>query len=439
MPLTVQRPPHETFLWLLLCERWHLRTPEVSVCTQSYGCHPSLPEHVMKTANPGVCPDASTGEHAHQMNKSGNDIDSGRLPSLHMARRANVNSAVLALSNGLPYRITKYNRSSKAHEIISVKPGAGCVRLMQTLASFLGHGREPTDIRAEAIQTPAQLRGQFPGSAVWTASLFNAGDEQQNNGEWLSRVVTGKFRPDAGTLLDGYKKYYACDMAGECSSNRCPNCWSGEALETVSIECSRYLRVPMVASCGLGRLKGGDVKSAAQPGPRDDWALGSGGGENVEVHRQPSTMGEAGRVEPRDLSIVKVLYFFCHQGNRPLWDGNPPPLTWWVLGYEYTGVRHGNNRTPDSVTGHPILQLRGRGRPVVYPADAIYRQVHLYHACPLRSEAGPDSSDVCKEEGAGGGNKVWRHCFREATPDTAGYDRYLVNECHHSVNQDTFI
>eukprot|EP00752_Nemacystus_decipiens_P012290 g10896.t1 len=253
----------------------------------------------------GVCPDASTGEHAHQMNKSGKAVDCGRMPSLHMAKRANVNSAILALSNGLPYRVTKYNRRSKAHEIISVKPGAGCVRLMQSLASFLGHDRVPTDIRAEAIQSPAQLRGQFPGSAVWAASLFNAGDEQQNDGGWLSRVVTSKFRPDAGTLLDGYFKYYACDMAGECSSSRCPNCWSGDALETVNIEYSRYLRVPMVASCGLGRLKGGDVKSADQPGPRDDWALGNGGGESVEVHRQPSTMGEAGRVEPRDLSIVK--------------------------------------------------------------------------------------------------------------------------------------
>lgn len=383
------------------------------------------------------------------MNKSGKAVDCGRMPSLHMAKRANVNSALVALSNGLPYRITKYNRSSNAHEVVSVKPGAGCVQLMQSLASFLGHARVPTDIHAKAIQTPAQLRGQFQGSAVRTASLFNAGagapalNEQQDGGEWLSRLESCKFRPVNATLLGGYKKFFACDMAGACSSIRCPNCWVRDDLETVTIECSRYLRVPMAASCGVGRLKGGDVKSAAQPGPRDDWALGSGGGDNVEVHQQPSTMGEAGRVDPRDLSLVKVLYFFRHQGNPPLMGGAPPPLTWWVLGYDYTGVRHGNDRAPDSVTGHPTLQLRGRGRPVVYPADAIHRQVHLYHACPLRGEHGADdSSHVCKEVvvgGSSGRRRVWRHYFREATPGTDGYDRYLVNECYHSINQDTFI
>ncbi|CAB1108532.1 unnamed protein product [Ectocarpus sp. CCAP 1310/34] len=398
----------------------------------------------------GVCPDASTGEHAHQMNKSGKAVDCGRMPSLHMAKSANVNSALVALSNGLPYRINKYNRSSNAHELVSVKPGAGCVQLMQSLASFLGHARVPTDIHAKAIQTPAQLRGQFQGSAVWTASLFNAGagapalNEQQDGGEWLSRLESSKFRPDNAALLGGYKKFFACDMAGACSNICCPNCWVADDLETVTIECSRYLRVPMAASCGVGRLKGGDVKSAAQPGPRDDWALGSGGGDNVEVHQQPSTMGEAGRVDPRDLSLVKVLYFFRHQGNPPLMGGAPPPLTWWVLGYDYTGVRHGNDRAPDSVTGHPTLQLRGRGRPVVYPADAIHRQVHLYHACPLRGEHGADDrSHVCKEEvvvgGSSGRRRVWRHYFREATPGTDGYDRYLVNECHHSINQDTVI
>ncbi|CAN0472346.1 unnamed protein product [Ectocarpus sp. 12 AP-2014] len=391
----------------------------------------------------GICPDASTGEHTHQVNKSGRGVDCGRSPSLHMAKRANVNSAFLALSNGLPYRVTKYNRQTKMHEIVTVRPGDGCVRLMQSLASFLGHDRVPTDIHAEAVQTPAQLSGQYPGSAVWTASLFNNGDEQQLDGDWRPRLVSSKFRPDEQTLLRAYQTYYGCGMAGPCSSSRCPNCWDGDTLQQASIDCSRYIRAPMVASCGLGRLKGGDVKSAAQAGPRDEWALGSGGGDNVEVYKQLPPMPAAGRADPTDLTLVKVLYFFRHKGNRPLMGGNPPPLTWWVLGYEYTGVAHANDRVPDSITGHPTLNLRARGRPAVYPVSAIYRQVHLYHACSLSGEGETGSSHVCGVvtggEGSGRGAGAWRHRFRQATPGTTGYDKYLLNECHHSINQDTFV
>ncbi|CAB1106243.1 unnamed protein product [Ectocarpus sp. CCAP 1310/34] len=390
----------------------------------------------------GLCPDASTCEHTHQTNKSGRSVDCGRNPSKHMAQRANVNSALLALSNGLPYSVTRYNRQDRVHEIVSVRPGDGCVRLMKSLASLVGHDGVPTDIHAEAVQTPAQLRGQFPGSAVWTASLFKTGDEQRQDGDWLLRVASSKFRPDGQTLLRGYKKYYGCDMSGTCTSSRCPNCWGGDgALEYLSIDCSRCIRVPMAASCGLGRLKGGDVKSTSQPGPRDEWALGSGGGDNVEVHKQASAWAEVGRADPRDLNLVKVLYFFRHKGNRPLMGGHPPPLTWWVLGYEYTGIGHANDRVTDSVTGHPTLQLRARGRPEVYPVSAIYRQVHLYHACPLNGDPETDGSQFCGVAGGGGSSHggVWRHRFRQATPGTAGYDRYLYNECHHSINQDTFV
>ncbi|CAB1113781.1 unnamed protein product [Ectocarpus sp. CCAP 1310/34] len=180
-----------------------------------------------------------------------------------MAKRANLNSALLALSNGLPYRVARYNRRDRVHEIVAVQPGDGCVRIMQSLASFLGHNRVPTDIHAEAVQTPSQLRGQFPGSALWTSSLFKTGDEQLQDGEWQLRV------------------------------GRCPDCWDGDTLDD-SIDCSQYLRVPMVASCGVGRLKGGDVKSVTKPGPRDEWALGSGGGDNVEVHKQPSAGSRRG-------------------------------------------------------------------------------------------------------------------------------------------------
>lgn len=391
---------------------------------------------------PGVCPDASSGEGAHQLNKSGVSVDCGRLPSKHMGVRANTSGAMLALSNGLKYNVTRYNRKDRVHEVVSVRPGDGCVQLMQSLAHFFGHDRVPKDIHAQAIQTPAQLRGQYPGSAVWTATLFKGGDEQREDGEWSVRVASGKYRPDEETMLGAYKKFYGCDTSDGCSDSRCPGCWSGDELETVSIDCTRYLRAPMSASCGLGRLKGGDVKSATRPGPRDDWAVGSGGGDNVEVHKHPSTMSEAGRVESTDLILFKVLYFFRHQGNQSVLGGSPPPLTWWVLGYDYTGVGHANDRVPDSVTGHPTLQLRARGRPTVYPAEAIRRQVHLYHACSLRGDVdgGADASQFCGVvAGTGRSNRIWRHKFRQASPDTNGYDRYLLNEVHHSINQDTFV
>ncbi|CAB1107537.1 unnamed protein product [Ectocarpus sp. CCAP 1310/34] len=377
-----------------------------------------------------ICPDASTGEHTHQVNKSGRGVDCGRRAALHMALRANVNSAFLALSNGLPYRGTRYNRQNRTHEIVTVQPGDGCVRLMQSLASSLGHDRAPTDNHAEADQTPAELSGQYPGSAVWTASLFNNGDEQQLDGEWRTRLASSKFRPDEQTLLRAYRTYYGCGMAGPCSSSRCPDCWDGDTLQQVSIDSSRYTRVPMVASCGLGRLKGGDVKSAAQAGPRDEWALGSGGGDNVEVYEQLSPMPAAGRADPTDLALVKILYFFRHEGNRPVMGGNPPPLTWWVLGYDYNGVAHANDRVSDSITGHPTLNFRARGRPAVYPVSAIYRQVHLYHACSLRGEGEAGSSHVCGVvtggEGLGHGAGAWRHRFRQDTPGTTGYDKYII-------------
>ncbi|CAB1099245.1 unnamed protein product [Ectocarpus sp. CCAP 1310/34] len=298
------------------------------------------------------------------------------------------------LSNGLPYRVTRNNRQNRTHEIITVQSGDGCVRLMQSLASFLGHDHVPTDIHAEADQTPAELSGQYPGSAVWTASLFNNRDEQQLDREWRTRLASSKFRQDEQTLLRAYRAYCGHSMAGPCSSSRCPDCWDGDTLQQVSIDCSRYTPVPMVASCGLGRLKGGDVKSAAQAGPRDEWALGSGGGDNVEVYKQLSPMPAAGRVDPTDLALVKILYFFRHEGNRPVMGGNPPPLTWWVLGCGYNGVAHANDCVPDSITGHPTLNLRARGRPAVYPVSSNYRQVHLYHACSLSGEGEAGSSHV---------------------------------------------
>ncbi|CAB1116977.1 unnamed protein product [Ectocarpus sp. CCAP 1310/34] len=121
--------------------------------------------------------------------------------------------------------------------------------------------------------------------------------------------------------------------------------------------------------------------------------------------------------------------------------GSAPPLTRWVVGYDYNGVGHANDRVPDSVTGHPTLHLRARGRPQVYPVPAIYRQVHLCHACSISGEHMTDSSQACGVVPGRGVRVIVVFAatdFRQATPGTTGCDRYLYNECHHSINQDTF-
>jgi len=359
-----------------------------------------------------------------------------------MGRRANASGALVALAGGISWKATRFNRRTKHHETVLAQPGEGCVRLMKALELLLGLDRVPADINAKATQTPAQLKGQFPGSAVWTTTLFKPEDEQRVEGSWSCRVASSKYRPDEVTLREAYHTYFGCGSPDGCSGIRCPSCWDGDTLETESIECSRFFRVPQSASCGLGRLKGADVKMATHPGPRDEWVLGIGGGDDVEVHLQASSMGAKGRVDPRDLTMAKILYFFRHQGNRPVMGGQPPPLTWWVLAYDYVGIGNGNERVKDSITGHPVLTLRGRGRPRVYPADAIFRQVHLYHQCPLWAYEGSDASYVCKEVDGredSGPLRVWRHKFRLATPGSNGGDRYLLNEVHHSVNQDTFV
>ena len=42
------------------------------------------------------------------------------------------------------------------------------------------------------------------------------------------------------------------------------------------------------------------------------------GGDNVEVHKQPSLVHAKGRVDFRELTLLKVSYLFRHKGNRPV-------------------------------------------------------------------------------------------------------------------------
>ncbi|CAB1106921.1 unnamed protein product [Ectocarpus sp. CCAP 1310/34] len=356
-----------------------------------------------------VVPDASPGELAHQQNKSSNKSDCGRNPPKHYAKRANDNAAMLALANGLEYRVRKYNFSEQKHEIVSVSPGAGGVRLMSMHARTLGHDRVPTDVHATETQTTAQLKGQFPGSAIWSAHLYKDNDVQVDDGSWGARVSGGNFRPDEAALIAQYKVYYGCGGDEQCSDIRCPFCWDEEdTLDSSLLECSRHMRVAQVVSCGQGRLKGGDVKAAARPGPPDDWALGQGQADDVEIFNKPPPTGDHGPPPADQLTLSKIIYFFRQRGNKNSLSGEPPPFTWWVLAYEYVGVGHGNERVPDSITRHPTLSLRGRGRPKVYLVHAIRRQ-------------------------GAGSDRVSRRKFRLALPGSSnGYDKYLLNE-------DTFV
>lgn len=75
---------------------------------------------------------------------------------------------------------------------------------------------------------------------------------------------------------------------------------------------------------------------------------------------------------------------------------------------------------------------------MVYPADAVRRQLHLYHKCPV----GDGGAWTCGEAPAAPGSgraKVWRHRFKLASPTADGYDQYCLNEFHHTASRDSFI
>ncbi|CAB1108227.1 unnamed protein product [Ectocarpus sp. CCAP 1310/34] len=263
----------------------------------------------------GIVPDASPGEFAHQQNKSSNKSDCGRNPPKHYAKRANVNAAMLALANGLEYRVRKYFSEQK-HEIVSVSPEAGCVRLMFMLARTLVHDRVPTDVHATETQTTTQLKGRFPGSAIWSAHLYKDNDVQVDHGSWGARVSGGNFRPDEAALIAQYKVYFRCGRDEQCSDIRCPFCWDEEDTLDSSLLESRHMRVAQVVSCGQGRLKGGDVKAAARPGPSDDWALGQGQGDDVEIFNKPPPTGDHGPPPADQLTLSKIIHYSVKEETR---------------------------------------------------------------------------------------------------------------------------
>lgn len=381
------------------------------------------------------------------MNKRVNKSCDNRQAAAHYARRFNMDLALTALSEGIHWQLTRFDRSLKQHVVETVRPGPGCKEVLQSLTDALpgGLSSAPVDPRAATLSTDGQRNGQFPGAARWRSVLWEAGSSGGNAGSWEARLATGPFRPDERTLLKAYKTYFGCSAdgaaSGGCYDPRCPNCWvNSGSLERKDITCSRFKHgASLRASSGLGRWKGADVRQAASGGgSTGEWYLGEGCGEDVEFFKK-QPFDDLGPVDARHLSMGRILYFFEHSGNQRFGELERP-VTSWVLAFDFVTEGLGTSRSVDPATQHPVMVLRGRGRPAVFPADAIRRHVHLYHRCPGQEHPPADNAWVCGPEASGpGGAKVWRHKFRLSQPGNGGCDRFLLNEFHHSLNRDSIV
>lgn len=391
-------------------------------------------------------PDASTGEGAHQRSKRVNKSNCGRQAAAHYVRRFNMDLAVRALKEGIPWKLTRFDRRLKQHVVETARPGPGCSAVLQSLSDVLpgGLSSAPLDPSEATPSTAGQRNGQFPGAARWTSVLWEHNTPGGNAGSWETRLATGPLRPDELTLLQAYKTYFGCGggaASGECEDSRCPDCWiTSSSLDEKDIACSRFKHgASHRASSGLGRWKGADVRQAAsRTGSTGNWYLGEGCGEDVEFFKK-HPFDDAGPVDARHLSLARILYFFDHRANQRS-GALERPLTSWVLAFDFVTEGAGTSRRVDPVTQHPVMVLRGRGRPVVFPSDAIRRHVHLYHRCPGEDHPPADNAWVCGPESSGpGGAKVWRHKFRLSAPGNGGCDRFLLNEFHHSLNRDSIV
>ena len=137
--------------------------------------------------------------------------------------------------------------------------------------------------------------GQFIGRANWKARLWGnvVGQEAsfQEKGVWQSAVQNTHMRPDKIELLEGMVVWFSCGrVEGEalCVERRYPDYWEGgrdAVIQSIDIQCSKYLMdTGRRNSGGLGRLRGGNVRTAGQVDDQPhDWSLGNGAGEDVEI------------------------------------------------------------------------------------------------------------------------------------------------------------
>lgn len=290
-----------------------------------------------------------------------------------------------------------------------------------------------------------RIFGAVPRWGTLACLLVEARDAAHNQGDWKECVATSRLRPDEETLLQAYNTFYGCGRlggAGVFAEPRCPLCWAPPPLlNKKTVRCSRYKHgASRKASSGLGRWRGGDARAAAAPDPLHAWALGEGAGEDVEIHTTREPSGGYNE-DPGRLTIGRVSCFFDHEGNkRP--GVATRPQTSWVLVHDYVTRGPGIQRDTDACTQHPILVLRGRGRPLIYPVSAIRRHVHLYHLCSV-AEEGVDNHWTCRpmmtKTKGGGVAEVWKHQYKSASSGITGNDAYLLNEHHHSISQDSFL
>lgn len=300
---------------------------------------------------------------------------------------------------------------------------------------------------------------------MWRAEILRDNAEPANYGNvsagegetapWVA-CMTGEsgIRPHEDTILGAARVWFGCGRPQDdpvvCSDPKCPRCWGGgpDKLDNSGISCSRFKHgVPPKASSGLGRFKGGDVKTATSDGPTPrSWAVGAGQGEDVEIFTSP-TARASDLSGDGDVTLAKILYFFDIEGNRRADATGSGPIMEFVLVYEYVTCGAGRSRKPDPATKHPTYWLRGAATvvPSVFPVDAIRRHVHMYHLCPVSSfdigVSNTSSSRSCglRDDTERGGGKVWRHHYNLAAahqPDAQRGDAYMLNEHWRSVFQD---
>ena len=372
-------------------------------------------------------------------------------------RRTNTLLALEGIVDGISWPARKWSRKQRMHVWQSVHAGPNCVAGLKALRSIWAGGLDgPTDPYEDiTIGAKQKARGQTSGNAMWQATLWTAEDEAYHGGgldareEWADVLRRTHMRPDASLLIQALCLWYGCQqqegVENVCGDSRCPNCWYGgrDLLVHKKIHCSRIAwGMSAIQSSGLGRVRGGNARAAGEEGPEHAWALGEGAGEDVEIFKNPRALegynlNPRCTVDPQNLTMAKVLYTFVHECNPPSTDpsgGNVGGSTIWAACYEYKSAGRGKNRLPDSTTEHPTFTMSGKGRPSIFPVDAIRRHVHMWHACPDSTgsniwQCGPCSSAT--------GVRVWSHKYRNATGD--GPDRFILNEHHHSLARDSFL
>ncbi|CAB1107629.1 unnamed protein product [Ectocarpus sp. CCAP 1310/34] len=406
------------------------------------------------------------------MHKSGSKSDSSRDPPAYHARRANTFLALARLTTPEPHTATRYSYATKSKVTKTVTSGSGCQRVLKAVGSMLQVGMAHVeDATVGVVPTAAASTAQHQGSARWESSVLpdeplvpnhshlgSAGKGPKEPWEACMAGADG-IRPRKERILAAARIWYGCgsgkgDLSAVCSELRCPCCWEGGGgkLDNSNISCSRIKHgVPAKSSSGMCYFKGGDVKAATNEGtsPRD-WAVGAGGGQDVEIFTTPKAReddlsGDGG------VTLGKILYFFNVNLNRRPGCSAPGPAMECVLVYEYVTCGLGRSKKEDLATKHPTYWLQGGAAttPSDFPVEAFRRHVHMNHLYPTSSFEGGRIDDISESKSCelrmddtakGAGSKVWKHHYNLATAPRdrrhGHRDAYMRNEHWRGAFQD---